>query len=190
MNKNSLKDGFKKIIVNGDYTHAITLKPNAKSSSVIYDCYRINTDETKRRIANASLNRTATSNPISGFSENALRQKLIGFLARLDRRLLGPRFNLPQYDALRSQAFVITEGSGMSAHLHGVVKVHDSRMLAINELFLEPDSRHLGKQLWTSVSRGGTIDVQPLHDVDVWAGYMLKSLYETDFSDRIYITDK
>ena len=190
MNKNYIKDGYKKFIVNGEYTHAFTLKPNGIVSSATYDCYRISTDETKTRVAYANQTRTAISNPIAGFSDNALRQRLLNFLARLDRRLIGSRFHLPKYNAMRSQAFVITEGSGTSAHQHGVLKVDDLHILAFNKLFLEHDTEHLGKQLWTSVSKGGTIDVKPLHDASGWADYMLKSFGETDFSDRIYITAK
>jgi hypothetical protein len=190
MNKMSIKEGYKQLISNGEYTHSITLKPNVSRAAITGNCYRINADETKKLIVSASVTRTVTSNPIGGFSENALRQRLINFLARLDGSLLGSRFNLKKYDELRTQAFVIIEGSGMSAHLHGVLKVHDSRKLAFNKLFLEHDTKHLGKQLWTSASRGGTVDVKLLYDASGWADYMLKSIRETDFSDRIYITAK
>jgi hypothetical protein len=190
MNKISIKEGYNQLISNGDYTHAITLKPNVGGAAITGNCYRINADETKRLIVSASLTCAVTSNPIGGFSDNTLRQRLMKFLGRLDRRLLGSRFNLEKYDELRTQAFVIIEGSGLAAHLHGVLKVHDSRKLAFNQLFLESDTKHLGKQLWTSASRGGTVDVKLLYDVNGWADYMLKSLCETDFSDRIYITAK
>lgn len=121
------------------------------------------------------------------FADRILFAKLRKFHGYLDRRLIGARFHLAKNAHLRTKIIAVCEGTKETGHLHCAISVHETRLPKFREMFPSDLTHSMGKELWTKVSVGGTLQIDEIYDLPAWANYMTKSLYGDDCSDRVSI---
>lgn len=141
-------------------------------------------------IKNQNYNYAITLKPNDGYPRNAIVMNSLfeKFHFRLDRKLIGPRFHMPKYDQIQTEAFIFIEGFGETAHLHGALRVHESRLEMFRSFFTKSITTSFGSSLWTRVMPSGTISVDEIYDIEGWARYTFKSVLwqkPRDFTDNI-----
>lgn len=139
-------------------------------------------------VKNQNYNYAITLKPNDGYPRNAIAMDSLfhKFHFRLDRKLIGPRFNMPKYDDIRTASFIFMEGFGETAHLHGALKVHESRLEQFESFFPRGIATSFGKSLWSNVMPSGTIKVDEIHDIEGWARYTFKSVSWQKSKDFAY----
>lgn len=190
MTNKDIKAGFIDLITANEFTHSMTLKPNAAKAAAAGPVFQILSGDERFQLT-ASTASTLNYTKYVGednFSDSVLRSKLWKFHGILDRSLVGRRYHKPQNKHLRTQIIAVCEGNNLTGHLHCAIRVHESRLEKFNMLFPEAVSNSEGKRLWNKVATGGTVQVDEIYDLTSWAGYMAKSLAGNNASDRIILS--
>lgn len=107
-------------------------------------------------------------------SHTKIRADLCHLHARLDRKLLGRRFNVLPGEG-RTWFAAFGEHLTTNAHAHLVVRVPPDRCAEFERLFPTGTGRC---DLWTRLAPAGTYAAEPLSDPAGWARYSIKDLTE------------
>ena len=103
MKKQTIIEGWLKLVSGGYYTHALTLKPNSTKTC--------------------------------DFSDNVLFERLYRFHGLFDDALVGRRFYEEKNKHLRTQIIAVAEGNNDTGHLHCAIRVHETLLSKLNEIF-------------------------------------------------------
>lgn len=129
---------------------------------------------------------TLKPNPSArGLSLDSLHRLFWTVHMRVDRSLLGSRFNLPSRAAFRSEAVGIVEGLPDCGHLHGAFKIVPAHWAKFESLFSDGGTRSARCGIWRTLVPHGTAVVEPMYDAEGWYDYAFKDVWATDDSDRI-----
>lgn len=112
---------------------------------------------------NSTLGREASRRSV-GLAQ--ARSDVAHLLARIDRRLHGPRFHICP-DRIRAVFFF--EGVGENLHAHGLLKVDSARLLSLHRLF--PGERG---GIWNDVVAAGSYKLEMIDDARTTCAYLLK----------------
>lgn len=104
-------------------------------------------------------------------------------LARLDRRLLGTKFNLKP--ELRTPAVFFFEKVGTNLHAHGLLRVPSKRLLSLHRMF--PGVRG---GVWSELVPSGSYKLEIIHDVRTTVGYLLKEQHLDQEGDTVVWADE
>jgi hypothetical protein len=95
------------------------------------------------------------------------RRDVGAMLARVDRRLVGTKFN--RMSDRRTRAVFFFEHPDRNLHAHGLIHVRRDRLLDLHRLF--PHSRG---GCWNKIVPSGSYRLEILDDVRTTVGYLLK----------------
>lgn len=184
-----IRDGYIKLIAENNFTHALTLKPNATrvGSGAAGNIFQITGPNDKFQLTASDYASPANNHFNINFSDNVLMSKLHKFHGLLDRELVARRFNEPQFNDFRTKIIAVCEGTRDTGHLHCAVCVHPSRLAKFSDIFSDSCGESKGHELWQKVAIGGTLVVKEIDDLSYWAAYMAKSLFGDNLSDRVII---
>lgn len=112
-----------------------------------------------------------------GITLRGAREKFRNYLARLNRRLFGPRWS--QRPALESvQAIAIAEHLNSNLHFHVAARLPPDKMERFHEI-VEP--------VWRGLVPGGDAHIVPVSYLPGWAWYMTKSFYDRADLENVVI---
>lgn len=118
-----------------------------------------------------------------------LRQAFIRFHQRVDRVLLGPRYNHISKASLRTEAFGVMEGIPNAGHLHAAFKIPEHRWEDFEALFRplndNPRVNPHKVNVWAAQIVGGSSVVERITDPAGWYNYSLKMCWDENSSDRM-----
>lgn len=183
---NDIKGGYTKLISDGSFTYAMTLKPNSMKVGSAGPGFRITSGDEKFQLTaqNGSSQRTENISTCN-FNDKVLFDKLHRFHGLLDRDIVGRRFNEQKNKHLRTQIIAIAEGNEDTGHLHCAIRVHETRIQKFNEIFPVGVVNTMGKELWNMCAVGGTVVVEEVRGLEGWAEYITKFLFGDQCSDRV-----
>jgi len=187
MAQNTLQSAYIDLIANGDFTHALTLKPNAMGGQAAGPVSRISSSGDRYTLCapRVSLAQKASAQREISYTNDALFSRLERFAMLFDRRLVGRRFNEPKNRHLRTKFVAVAEGNTTNGHLHCAIKVHPERSAKFSAMCSADEGGSIANVCWIKVSQGGTLVVKEIDDPRGWGAYMVKSLFGEHRSDRV-----
>lgn len=166
------------------WTHALTLAVNSAPAAA-GPCLRLDPTTGRARHVSPGIARSSSGNapywPISG---PHLREMVKRLHARVDRQLLGSRFNrLPPERRSRFIGFV--EAMNVHPHVHFLWKAPAERVGHFEILF----NNAARDTPWRDIAPFGSHCLERFHDVSGWASYCLKRQMSDDAWDTMIISD-
>lgn len=129
---------------------------------------------------------TFKPNPSSrGLSFDSLHRLFCKVHMRVDRALLGSRFNLPSRASMRTEAIGLIEGLPDCGHIHGAFKVQPEHWAKFESLFADGGGRAARGGIWRKLVPHGTAAVVPIYDPEGWYQYTFKDVWMANHTDRI-----
>jgi len=170
----NLKNEWRQVLLNVNANYGVTLAYNPHIRGTYEPMYRKKSNGDYQQLTRREGvgNRLTTNRSIR---KTQIDSDIALLAKKLDRELLGTRFNLAAKCRWSSYAGFI-EHPESNLHIHLMWRCHDPNFKA----------PYFINKIWKEFDRNHTADVTPITNADVWAAYILKkqSLEDLNNPDR------